>query len=139
MNKYAQTAIKAVGYINTGLEAEQAWEKASCEYFEIGTSSQKKGCPKSAFLGLFSKKANKLKSKNATYAYKALTILRNNPNHNYSPNELWALVVADDPKKHNSQMDIVLVLWENKLLDITTEELLGKTEGFETQGRALFE
>ena len=112
MNKYAQTAIRAVEYIKAGFNAEQAWEKASCEYFEKGSSSQKKGCPKGAFLGLFSKNSGK----NADYATKALEILREHPQHKYSKYELWKLVTDGEVKAHNSQMDVVLALWNNNLI-----------------------
>ena len=54
-------------------------------------------------------------SKNALYARKALDILKSNPNRNYSVDELWALVIVE-PKAHNSQMNVVLALWSNKLI-----------------------
>ena len=111
-NKYASIAIKAFAYLNTGLDAEDAWEKASCEFYEKGSSSQIKGCPRNAFLGLTSKKPNIENSKNAIYARKALALLRENPNRKYSVNELW-LLITDEPKTHNSQMNVVLALWDS--------------------------
>ena len=115
MNKYALIAEKAVSYINKGLQAEDAWEKASCEVYPVGSASQKKGCPKNAFLGLFSNDPNVSYSKNAIYAQRAVEILRKNPNRKYSVNELWSLVI-DESKTHNSQMNIVLTLWYKKLI-----------------------
>lgn len=44
MNKYAQTAIRAAHYMQSGFNASSAWEKASCEIFVPGSYSQKKGC-----------------------------------------------------------------------------------------------
>jgi hypothetical protein len=114
-SKYAETAIKAVGYINAGLSAEQSWEKASCEIFIKGSTSQKKSCPKNAFIGLFENNPRVVESKNAVYAKKALLILQRNPNQKYSKSELWSLVI-DGPKAHNSQMDVVLGLWNKGLI-----------------------
>jgi len=70
---------------------------------------------KKRFLGLFSMDPAISKSKNAIYARKALDILRNNPNHKYSVNELWSQVI-NEPKTHNAQMDIVLALWNKGLI-----------------------
>lgn len=113
LNKYAQTALIAFDYMDAGVNAEQAWEKASCQVFKKGSASQKKGCPKNAFLGLFSNSPSAKSSKNGTYARNALAILRDNPNKSYSVNELWAAVIPE-PKVHNSQMDVVLALWNQK-------------------------
>jgi len=115
MNKYGKIAIKAVSYIKAGLQENEAWEKASCEVFPRGSPSQKKGCPRNAFLGLVSQNPNALKSKNAIYARKALDILKTNPNRSYSVDELWSLVI-NEPKTHNSQMNVVLALWGNRLI-----------------------
>jgi len=113
---YAQTAIKAVSYINENHAAEEAWEKASCEFFEEGSDGQRKTCPRAAFYGLFSKNPVKLAGKNASYAQKAVEILKKNPDCNFTASELWKVVMADEPKQHNYQMDVVLALWESKLI-----------------------
>ena len=115
MNKYAQIATIAIEYINKGLSAEQAWEKSSCEIFTRGSASQVKGCPKNAFLGLFSNDNKINHNKNALYARKALSILKENPNKRFSQKELWSLV-TDEPKTHNSQMDVVFALWNKHLI-----------------------
>lgn len=111
-NKYAQSALKAVNYMEKINSAEDAWEKATSEIFDKGTSAQKKSCPKCAFLGLCSKDPDKQNGKNAQYARKAIKILNDNKNRNktYTKQELWALV--GEGKQHNSQMDVVLALWE---------------------------
>lgn len=70
MNKYAQTALKAAHYVELGEEPLKACEEASRELFKIGSSAQKKGCPKNAFLGLYGGKG-----KNAEYARKGLAYL----------------------------------------------------------------
>lgn len=113
-NQYGLVAVRAYEYMKKGLTPEQAWYKASCEQFlPHSPESQKKGCPRNAFLGLFLKNVN---SKNATYARNALDILRRNRNKNYSKKELWSLVVDESNKTHNSQMDVVLALWNKKLI-----------------------
>ena len=116
MNKYAQAAVRAANYVKNGLDAEKAWEKASCEFYEKNSPSQKKSCPRLAFLGLFSKNQRTRNYTGAVYAQNALSILKSNPNREYSKKELWALVTGE-PKAHNAQMDVVLALWNNRLVD----------------------
>ena len=111
MGKYGEIAVKAARYISGGSEPRPAWEKASCEVFTPGSSSQKKGCPKNAFLGLYGGKG-----KNATYAQNALAYLKDNPNINISENELWAIIMSGNQKAHNNQMDVVLSLYKEGLI-----------------------
>ena len=112
MTKYGITALKAFECIQNGYDAAEAWEKASCEVFGEGTSSQTKSCPKGAFLGLFSDS----KSDNAQYAIKAIYILKENPDRVYKPRQLWRLVLSalneNEGKTYNEQMHVVLALWE---------------------------
>ena len=83
-------------------------------------TSQEKPCPRGAFLGLFSKDPNITKNKNAVYAQKAVSILKRNPNIKYSTKSLWIEVLKglneNLDKASNSQMDVVLALWNNKLI-----------------------
>ncbi|HOF27400.1 MAG TPA: hypothetical protein PK761_01535 [Clostridia bacterium] len=111
MNKYSQVAIKAGSYVKDGMTPKDAWEKASCEIFKPGSSSQKKGCPKNAFLGLYGGKG-----KNAEYAIKALDFLKKNPNINIKPRELWLIVTEGISKTYNQQMDVVIALFEAGLV-----------------------
>ena len=115
MNKYAQTALKAHTYIEKGISAEEAWEKASCEYFKKGAASQVKGCPKCAFLGFFSKNEKITESKNAQYAKKALKVLQTDPKRRYTAKELW-VAIGNENKSYNQQMDVVLILWEKGII-----------------------
>lgn len=73
MNKYARTAILAAKYVQIGNSPGQAWKKASCEVFAPGSASQKKGCPKNAFIGLYGESD----SVNGQYAQRGLAYLRN--------------------------------------------------------------
>tara|TARA_R110002072_G_scaffold36000_1_gene105925 strand:+ start:579 stop:989 length:411 start_codon:yes stop_codon:yes gene_type:complete len=119
MNKYGTAAIKAA---KEGENPIESWEKATKVLFK-SSDSQKKSCPKSAFLGLCEAglvkdipKGNYVKSiKNKEYALKAVEILRQNTETTFSPKELWKKLDLED-KNHNSQMDVVLGLWENGLI-----------------------
>lgn len=106
MNKYAIIALKAAALVDTGIDPKSAWEISSCEVFAKGSASQKKGCPKNAFLGLYGINTT---TKNAVYAVKARERLSQN-NTNITPNQLWKIVMAGEQKAHNHQMDVVLAL-----------------------------
>lgn len=109
MNKYATTALKAAELIRSGLDPRSAWERSSCLYFEAGSSGQKKGCPKNAFLGLYGINPT---GKNAIYAITALNYLKHNPRET-SVDRLWEIANNGSKIKHNSQMNVVLALWQS--------------------------
>lgn len=126
MGSYGEAALKAVELIKIGkaTDPRDAWKIATSQLFGAGTSMQRKGCPKGAFLGLCEEGFVKAipsghyirskKNKNKFYAVKAVSILKNNPTKNYTKNELWNEVIGNKHKKvHNQQMDVVLALWEN--------------------------
>lgn len=108
MNRYASTSLKAADFISQGFDPKNAWEKASCLYFEPGSAAQKKGCPKNAFLGLYGINPD---GKNATYARNAVDHLRRNPNDK-KIEHLWAIARGGNEISHNSQMHVVLALWD---------------------------
>jgi len=120
-NKYGEVAINVA---KTQGNPEENWQKEVKKCFFDSISSQKKSCPKSAFLGLceagFVKGIPEEKYTrsidNKAYAIKAIDILRNNTKPNYTPKNLWEKVKKElliVKKDHNSQMDVVLALWEN--------------------------
>jgi hypothetical protein len=111
MGKYGDVAIKAARYVNEDIDPRAAWEKASCEIFEPGSSSQKKGCPKNAFLGLYGGKG-----KNADYARSGLDYLKAHPSVNVTEIELWEIVMKGVRKSYNHQMDVVLSLYKEGLI-----------------------
>jgi hypothetical protein len=139
MGIYGFVAIDAVKLFTSGItnNPREAW-LAAAEKNTNSESVRKKGCPQSTFLGLCEEGkvigippgpyTKSIKNKN--YALKALEVLNNNPN--ISSDELWVLVGKGI---HNRQMDVVIALWNNKLLsslysvepsndkDITTQEL----------------
>lgn len=126
-NKYAKAAVHAVlHYQNNPIDIVQSWQKAVSEQFPDQVESQKKGCPKSAFLGLCENGLVKgvpvgkyTRGKlNKSYAIKAVEILNSRSHANVTPKQLWKLVMNGETKTSNSQMDVVLALAEKNLLNI---------------------
>lgn len=122
MNKYSITALKAAQNYKESFDIIRIYERATEEVFET-KSSREKSCPKNTFLGLCEEglvkgvpKGNYTKSvKNKEYALKAVNVLKSNHNKIFTSKELWEQLELGD-KKHNSQMDVVLALWENNLI-----------------------
>ncbi len=113
MNKYGQTALIAEKYVKEGLLPREAWEKASCEVFEKGRPSQKKGCPRNTFIGIFD---NEYKSNNADYARNAVEYLKTNNIKEIDERKLWSIVHKGNIVSYNSQMHVVMALYRNGLL-----------------------
>ncbi|AZJ32253.1 hypothetical protein SAMN05444344_3054 [Tenacibaculum mesophilum] len=127
-NKYGSAAKQAA---EIGENPVDSWEQAVSTYF-TSESSKQKGCPRNAFLGLCEvglikgiKDGVYLKSKrenlNKKYAITAVEILNEIPS--FTQKELWDKVrekLALGEKKHNSQMDVVLALWQNNLIKKNT-------------------
>ena len=121
MNKYGQAAIKAVELIDSkhATNPGTAWDMATIEIFGAGTSGQSKGCPRSTFLALC--ETGKVKGiesgvytsarQNKKYAIKALELLFDDPSLSNDPKILWTRIQGKIKKSHNSQMDVVLALW----------------------------
>ncbi|MGY3923920.1 hypothetical protein LA366_06420 [Aeromonas jandaei] len=92
-------------------------------------SSQKKSCPRGAFLGLCSEGLVRGVSKgsysrsvlNRGYAVTAVEILQTLDGQRLDRNGLWDAVMAKTEKqiRHNNQMDVVLALWDKQLIDLT--------------------
>ena len=123
--KYGECSIKAVYFItHKGYSPIDAWEATTIHAFGKGSSSQKKVCPRGAFLGLCSNGDIKgvpggdyTKSiLNKEYAIRTARFLRSNPKLASSPVLLWRRVIGSKKKQHNNQLDVVLALWNNKLL-----------------------
>jgi len=122
-NTYGLCTVKAMQSNFGSLHPLELWEKAAKELFE-SKNSQEKSCPKNTFLGLCEQglvkgipKGNYTKSvKNKEYALKAIAILKQNKETTFSPKELWEKLEIGD-KRSNSQMDVVLALWEHGLIN----------------------
>lgn len=127
MGRYRKAAIEAVNLISsTNMNPEQAWHIATSQEFGKGTNSQKKGCPKGAFLGLceqgmikgvpIGNYTNSLDNKR--YAVKAVRILKEKPKLAEDEDKLWDEVLGSKFKKQNHQMDEVLSLWNKNYINI---------------------
>ena len=122
MNKYGETAIKAVRNFKESYSITEIYARTAIEVFPT-KSSQEKGCPKGTFLGLCEvglvkgiPKGNYTKSiKNKEYALQAVEILKQVKTKTFTPKELWAELNLGD-KRSNSQMDVVLALWNEGLI-----------------------
>jgi hypothetical protein len=122
-NKYGLTALKSAKNFKDYYSLIEIWSKSAKEVFPLSKSSQEKSCPKNTFLGLCEEgfvngipKGNYTKSvKNKEYALKAVAILKQNTETTFSPKELWDKLELGD-KRHNSQMNVVLALWEHGLI-----------------------
>ena len=127
MNKYGIAAINATQLFNdmAARTPIDAWNQATIEMFGANSSSQRKDCPRNAFLGLCEeglvrgvpsgKYLTKPNNKNKAYAVEAVRLLKVNPELAKDKKRLWSEVVQEI-KEHNSQMDVVLALWESELI-----------------------
>ena len=125
MNKYGIAALRAAdNIIAKQMEPLDAWQEAVCHVFPGKEASQKKGCPKGAFLGLCEdgfirgvKPGNYTNSqKNKQYAIDAVDYLRRNKNDSISPSTLWLKIVKN--KRHNEQMAVVLALVNSGIIAV---------------------
>lgn len=126
MNKYGKAAKLAVAKVKGGQTKDPvtAWNNAVREIFPNSVSSQKKGCPKNAFLGLCEEGMVKDVSSgsytrsidNKKYAVAAVTMLNHNPKLASDHKALWTAVMNGVEKKQNSQMDVVIALWNQGLI-----------------------
>jgi hypothetical protein len=128
MNKYGNAAINATHMFNNKAAKTplDAWNQTTIELFGANTPAQRKGCPKNAFLGICEEglvrgvpKGNytyRSDSLNKAYAVEAVELLRGNPLLANDKNGLWKEVMRGVKKQHNSQMDVVLALWEKGLI-----------------------
>ena len=131
MNKYGLVAVKAVSYCSSGskLSPRVAWDQIATQIFKAGTAAQKKGCPRNAFLGLCEEGAVKgipkgkycNSIKNKKYALSAIQHLQRDQNLSEHPLVLWKKVLKGETKAHNSQMDVVIALWNAGLVERISE------------------
>ena len=127
---YSSSAIMAVMFVvKNNLPPSLAWERAVAKEFPNSITSQQKGCPRSTFLGLcedgYIKEVNLGKytrsDLNKLYGITAIEILSGNRTKRFSNTDLWKAVLqrlSITKKQHNSQMNVVLALWNEGLLNI---------------------
>jgi hypothetical protein len=121
-NKYGLIAVEVVENYDQSISLITTYKTVAEKNLET-KSSQEKGCPKGAFLGLCQDgmvkgipKGNYTKSiKNKQYALQAVDILKRAGKKTFTPKKLWLELRLGD-KKSNSQMDVVLALWNKNLI-----------------------
>jgi hypothetical protein len=123
-NRYGEAALMAVQQgTSGGISPIARWESAMENLYPTSSTARKKSCPRGAFLGLCEEglvkgipaglyKASK---ENKAYAVRAVTLLTQGTQH-WSTSALWRAVTNGVDKAHDSQMDIVLALWNNDLI-----------------------
>lgn len=127
MGSYGDVALKATALFTAGRAGSpaEAWRLAAREVFTDRAASQKKGCPRGAYLGLCGEglvagvpSGDYTRSeRNRRYAITAVRLLEKNRSlAAESPAALWLRVVRGEPKAHNHQMDVVLTLWREGLV-----------------------
>lgn len=122
MGKYGKAAIRAHELVtaDSALDLASAWNLAVKELFPKSSSSQKKGCPRGAFLGLCADglvlgvpSGEYTRSKdNRRYAREAVELLRQMPSLAKKPDQLWQKIMRGEVKAENSQMDVAISLWQ---------------------------
>jgi hypothetical protein len=134
MGKYGDTAVRAAGLLQNGCKsAETAWTEIAGEVFSNTREGRRKSCPKEAFLGLCqegvirgvsaSTCTEPESSLNRGYAREAVRLLKADPSLAHgSKIALWRRVMsevgADQTKEHNRQMEVVLALWNKRLISV---------------------
>jgi hypothetical protein len=100
------------------------WESAMERLYPTSLAARKKGCPRGAFLGLCEEGLVKgipaghytASKDNKAYAVRAVALLTEDTQH-WSTSALWRAVTDGAEALHDSQMDIVLALWNNDLIE----------------------
>lgn len=130
MTIFEKAAIKAVELLNNqNITPEDAWFNAISQ-FTNSYETQKKQCPKHAFVDLYYH--NKLKlihdipnhsnypSQNGKYALMAVELIKNQPQLASNKRQLWHETLSAlncyTGTAHNGQMDIVIALFNAGLL-----------------------
>ncbi|WP_041597122.1 DUF6979 family protein [Granulicella tundricola] len=124
-NRYGEAALMAVRMETYGKNPSplERWDDAVKKLYPTTPAGQKKGGPRTAFLGLceaglvkgihgdaFASQHNR----NKTYAVEAVKLLQAGTHK--SVTQLWAAVTEGDEVAHAAQMDVVLALWKNGLI-----------------------
>ncbi|MGH9431517.1 MAG: DUF6979 family protein [Terriglobia bacterium] len=125
MGQYGNAAIRATELVseNPALSTQDAWDAAIKECSDC-IESQKKVCPRKAYLGLCEAGVVRGiqsggfagKSANGEYAVRAYELLLSDPSLVKNKGLLWRSVNAN-AKHENGQMDVVISLWEHRLLE----------------------
>jgi len=129
MSLYGSVAVRATQlFLHESFDGSlaEAWAGAVREFYPTSEDSQEKGCPRGAYLGICEAgivvdvpAGDYTQSrKNKAYAIAAVQLLvKNEALADAGPVALWHRVMGNSDKRHNSQMDVVLALWEHRLID----------------------
>jgi hypothetical protein len=134
MGVFGDVAVEAAVMTKNkkGADPRAAWERCMAGK-DVSPSTKAKPCPKSTFLGLCEKglingipAGHYTKSvKNKSYGIEAVKALREDPALARNKKELWRHI-GNDGIRHNSQMDVVISLWNRGLLNTNKiDELRG--------------
>jgi hypothetical protein len=123
-NRYGEAALMAVQQVPAdAITPAERWKISIEKLYPTSRSARNKACPREAFFGLCEEglvigipagrytrsQVDKL------YAVRAVALLTEGKQH-WSTTALWQAVTNGDETTHNSQMDIVLALWNNDLI-----------------------
>ncbi len=121
MGKFGEAAIRATQFLegNESMPPQVAWASAVEGVFPHSPSSQKKGCPRNAFLAICGMGAlRNLTSgcytrsiKNRGYVERALAAIRLDPKLATDEKALWLIATEGITKVENSQMDVLTTLF----------------------------
>jgi hypothetical protein len=123
-NRYGEAALMAaLQGAPADINPIARWESAMEKLYPTSAAARKKGCPRGAFLGLCEEGLVKgipagrytTSRDNKAYAVRAVALLTEGTQLR-STSALWRAVTNGAEKAHNSQMDIVLALWNNDLI-----------------------
>jgi hypothetical protein len=127
MSKYGDAAIRAVEICQASqnLDPVTAWKTAVGDC-DLTFEGQKKGCPKSTFLGLCQEGLVKgipvgcytRGRLNKEYAVQAVRLLQSDSSLADDRSGLWHRIMAGTDKKPNGQMDVVTALFGAGLLEL---------------------
>jgi hypothetical protein len=126
MGKYGDAAVLAAGMLahDEHLSPREAWMRAVAQLFPHSPSSQRKGCPRDAFLGLcemgaivgVKPGAYTQSVKNKGYVARALPALRADPALASDEKRLWTLATSGADTRPNGQMDVLVTLWRRQMI-----------------------
>jgi hypothetical protein len=127
---YALVAVEASKLAAAGVQPTAAWADRAAKVFAGKPASEVKGCPRSTFLGLAGAGlivnvppgAYTKSVENRRYGIAAMQRLVDDASWANRPMALWEAVASyPTPKRHNGQMQVVLALWNARLLAPSTD------------------
>ena len=127
MGGFGRTAIRAreLFVSRKVYDPKEAWNVASQKIL-TSLSTQKKVCPRCAFLGLCEEGMVKGipegsytdSVEDKKYALQGVKALKKDPTLAFNKSALWRVATEGKDIAHNQQMDVVVELWKKELLDI---------------------